>query len=343
MAEGVSFSNISLVYVGIALVILFSIWTPDTFLTTTTLQLIAQQQVVTALVAVGLVIPLAAGTFDLSVGYAVGLGAILSAYFVGNLHTGLLVAILAAIAAGILLGCLNGLFIVVIGIDSFIATLASGSITAAAILMITGSKQIIFYNQTFLDIGNNKIAGIPISVFYLAVIAIVLWLAVQYTPWGRRLYAIGGNRETARLAGVSVKRIIFTSLLVSAVTASIAGILLTASLGAGSPEFGPSYLLPAFAAAFLGSTQLKNGRFNIWGTVLAVYVLGIGIKGLQLVSGEPWVPQLFNGIALATAVGLAVVGKKHEALLGRLRRRKDGDHPSGPQLSSAIPKAAEPN
>jgi ribose transport system permease protein len=322
--RALSFSNISLVYVGIALFITFALWTPDTFLTSTTAQLIAQQQVATALVAVGLVIPLAAGVFDLSVGYAVGLSAMLTAYMVGVQETSLVEAILIALASGLVLGCVNGFLVVVVGIDSFIATLASGSVGAAAILGISDNSQIIFSNATLTDMGNGKLAGIPIPVFYLLVVAVILWFALQYTPWGRRLYAVGGSRDTARLAGVNVNRVIFASLLVSAVCGALAGVVVTANIGAGSPDIGPSYLLPAFAAVFLGSTQLKNGRFNVWGTVLAVYVLGIGIKGLQLVSGATWVPDLFNGIALATAVGLAVVGARHQALLARLRRRRRG-------------------
>lgn len=325
-----SFANISLVYIGVVLIVTFAIWTPDTFLTTTTAQLIAQQQVVTAIVAVGLVVPLAAGVFDLSVGYAVGLAAILTAQLLGNDGASIPVAIAVALGVGVLLGCLNGFLVVVVGIDSFIATLASGSIAGAAILMISDNSQIIFNSPSLLELGNSKVLGIPVVVFYLLVVAFVLWFILQYTPWGRRLYAVGGNRETARLAGVSVGRVVFCSLVISALCASLAGVILTASVGAGSPELGPGYLLPAFAAAFLGSTQLKRGRFNIWGTVLAVYVLGIGIKGLQLVSGAAWVPQLFNGIALATAVGLAVLGKRHGHLLDRFRRKRgelDGEPP----------------
>lgn len=320
-----SFRNISLVYVGIALFITFAIWTPDTFLTKTTFQLIAQQQVVTAIVAVGLVVPLSAGVFDLSVGYAVGLGAIVCAYMIGVQEASLVVAIGASLAAGLVLGCLNGLLVVKAGIDSFIATLASGSIVAAAIIGISSNAQIIFDNQTLSDIGNNSVGGVPYAVFYIAVVAVILWFALKYTPWGRRLYAVGGNRDTSRLAGVKVDRVIFTSLVVSAFCAALAGVILTATLSAGSPDLGPSYLLPAFAAAFLGTTQFTNGRFNIGGTVLAVYVLGIGIKGLQLVSDATWVPDLFNGVALAGAVGLAVFGSRHQALFSRFRRRR-GPH-----------------
>jgi ribose transport system permease protein len=321
LRRALSFRNISLVYVGIALIITFAIWTPSTFLTSTTAQLIAQQQVVTALVAVGLVVPLAAGVFDLSVGYAVGISAIVTASLTGVHHEPLAVAIGVALLSGIALGCVNGFLVVFVGIDSFIATLASGSVAAAAILGISDNAQIVFDSATLDDIGNGKVAGIPVTVFYLLVVALILWFAIQYTPWGRRLYAVGGSRDTSRLSGVNVNGVIFSSLVVSAFCGALAGVVVTASVGAGSPDIGPSYLLPAFAAAFLGSTQLKNGRFNVWGTLLAVYVLGIGIKGLELVSGATWVPPLFNGIALATAVGLAVLGARHKELLGRFRAR----------------------
>jgi ribose transport system permease protein len=128
---------------------------------------------------------------------------------------------------------------------------------------------------------------------------------LERTPLGRRIYATGGNIEAAKLAGVRTSVIIVGSLMVCGAVAALGGILLTARLGNADPTVGPSFLLPAFTAAFLGSTQFRRGRFNVWGTVLAVYVLAVGVKGLQLSGAPVWIPDAFNGAALILAVGMA--------------------------------------
>src|SRR4029077_15185349 len=111
-------------------------------------------------------------------------------------------------------------------------------------------------------------------------------------------YATGGNIEAARLAGVRVAAVVICSLIACATIAAFAGLLVSANLGVGDPTIGPAYLLPAFSAAFLGSTQFRGGRFNVWGTVIAVYVLAAGVKGLQLAGAPVWIPNLFDGAAL---------------------------------------------
>jgi ribose transport system permease protein len=307
--------------VGIALVVLFGVWTPATFLTTGTLQLVAQEQVVIGLVAVGLVVPLAAGIFDLSIGYGVGLSTIMCASLLSH-GSPLIVAILVPLALGLMLGLFNSFLIVGVGIDSFIATLASGAIAFAAVLAISNNTQILFQQSTLAEIGNGKALGVPLPVFYLAVFAVLVWFFLEYTPLGRRLYAVGGGREAARLSGVKVNRIVCVSLLVSGFAGALGGIVVTGEVGTGSPDIGSQYLLGAFAAAFLGSTQINPGRFNVWGTIIAVYVLGIGTTGLNLVTSAAWAPSLFNGVALATAVGLASIGARHRRLLARRRRRR---------------------
>jgi ribose transport system permease protein len=133
----------------------------------------------------------------------------------------------------------------------------------------------------------------------------VLWWLTAHTPIGRYLYAIGGNTEAARLSGVRIERYTTFTFLTSAAVAGLAGVMFS-SLNGPSLNFGGTLLLPAFAAAFLGSTQLTPGRFNVWGTLLAIYVLAIGVQGLQLVSGASWLSDMFNGCALIIAVALSI-------------------------------------
>jgi ribose transport system permease protein len=137
------------------------------------------------------------------------------------------------------------------------------------------------------------------------VLALLTWWLLEFTPAGRYLYAIGGNKEAARLAGVRVSRWSFLSLALAGGVSGFAGILYT-SLTGPSFTFGAALLLPGFAAVFLGATQITPGRFNVWGTLIAIFVLAIGVQGLQLLSGATWLSPMFNGVALIAAVALAV-------------------------------------
>ena len=160
-------------------------------------------------------------------------------------------------------------------------------------------------------------------------LSFIAWWFLDHTPAGRYLYAIGGNVEAARLSGVRTNRWIWTSLTISGTVAGVAGVLF-ASLSGPSLGFGQTLLLPAFAAVFLGSTQLSPGRFNVWGTLLAIFVLATGATGLQLLSGAQWVSDLFNGLALIGAVALAVNRQSRAT-----RRKEDADAARGDPAASA--------
>jgi ribose transport system permease protein len=148
------------------------------------------------------------------------------------------------------------------------------------------------------------VLGFQIIVLYLLVIAVLAWWALNHTPAGRYVHAVGGNAEAARLSGVRTRLWTFLMLVTSSTLCGVAGVLY-ASLSGPSLTFGSALLLPAFAAVFLGSTQLTPGRFNVWGTLIAMYALATGIKGLQLVTGVQWLADMFNGTAVITAVAFA--------------------------------------
>jgi ribose transport system permease protein len=302
---GASVRRASALYVFAVIFVIFSLWVPDTFLASTTWKTLLDGQALTAMIAIGLVLPLAAGVFDLAVGAEVGLGAIFVAWLLIDNGVPTWLSIILTILVGGVIGLVNGLLIVKVRIDSFIATIGMSSILLAVISWVSGEAQILNLSQGFQDIASKQIFGITLPVYFMLVFAAVVFYVLECSTVGRRIYATGGNAEAARLAGVRTSRIIIGTLVASGALACTAGLLLTASLGAGDPIVGPSYLLPAFAAAFLGSTQFRNGRFNVWGTVGAVYVLATGVKGLQLAGAPVWIPDLFNGGALLIAVGLA--------------------------------------
>jgi len=292
-------------YVWAALIIIFSIWVPDTFLTVNNATIVLGNEAITAMLALGIIIPLAAGVFDLSFAGMAGVAVAITAW--GQLEGySPFVAGLLAIAAAAFVGAVNGFVVVKLKVNSFIATLGMSSLLVAAAFWITGGRQIVEgFSETFLDLGNLQILGIPLPFYIMLVLAVLIYILVEYLPIGRYLYASGGNPVAARLAGVRVDRIVFGSLVASSVIAGFTGVVLAARLGVASPDIGPSYLLPAFSAVFLGSTQIKPGRVNVIGTLIAIYLLATGVKGLQLAGAPSYTDDLFNGAALIIAVALA--------------------------------------
>lgn len=292
-------------YVWAALIVFFGAWMPELFLTGTNARIVAGDEAITAILALGLVIPLAAGVFDLSIAATMGFSAVFAIWYQSTGHHPVVSALLAVLL-GALVGAANGFVVVRLHVDSFIATLGSGSILAACAYWISNGQQIVTgISPSFLRMGTEQWFGIPAPVWYMALLALLLWLFLEFRPGGRYLYAVGGNPQAARLAGVRVDRVVFGSLVASATIAGFAGVVLAAKLGTGNPTVGPAYLLPAFSAVFLGATQIKAGRVNVLGTLIAIYLLATGIKGLQLAGAPVFVNDLFNGFALILAVALA--------------------------------------
>ncbi|WP_249011090.1 ABC transporter permease [Conexibacter sp. DBS9H8] len=298
------FANIGVVYVEIALIIVFSILAPSTFPTWITVKSVLNENAVAGLMALSLVVPLSAQVFDLSIGNAMGLANVVIAWLLVNKGVAVVPAILITLTLGLLIGLLNGLVVVTAKIDSFIGTLATGSLMVAAISLVTHDQQITgnALNGSFGNIATTSVAGIELPVILMLLVAIVLYVIQKYTVLGRRIYAIGFNERGAVLAGIKTGRIKFATLIVSGTVAAIAGILLASGVSSGSPGIGPPYLLNAFAAAFLGATQF-GGRFNAWGTIIAVILLGTGTTGLVLVGGAPWTQSMFSGVVLLVALG----------------------------------------
>jgi ribose transport system permease protein len=305
VARALSFRNISAIYVFVVVFVVFSFWVPDTFLAGDTWRALISSQAVTAILAVGLVIALSAGAFDLAIGATLGFGAILVAWLLSQRGIPIAPAIVLTILAGAVVGMLNGLLVVKARIDSFIATLGMSSILLAMIAWISSSQQILGLSNSFQKLGTTEIFGLTLPAYLMLAVALVAWYVLECTPIGRHVYATGGNTEAARLAGVRTSVVVVVALVACGAIAAFSGLLVSSALGTGDPTIGPAYLLPAFSAAFLGSTQFRGGRFNVWGTVLAVYVLATGVKGLQLAGAPIWIPDLFNGVALLLAVGMA--------------------------------------
>jgi ribose transport system permease protein len=301
-----SFGNIGAIYVWAALIVLFAIWVPHLFLTANAVEQICNQYSISAIVALALVLPLSAGVYDLSVGSIMGLTGVVAGALLGHTKLPVAIVIILALAVGALCGSVNAL-IVWLGINSFIATLATGSIIAAITLGASG-EQILTQRLfgSFSKLSSISVEHTQLPFLYMIIIAVLIGLLLSRTVLGRRIYATGFNQEAARLAGLSVGRIRSFSLVMSGLLAGFAGVALAARVQAADPSAGPSYLIPAFSAVFLGATQFGRGRFNALGTAIAVFMIGTGSYGLLLAGAPQWAPQLFQGVILVFAVGLTV-------------------------------------
>ena len=319
------FDRLSGVYLWIAFIIVFGILRPDTFLTSTTLHSVASQQAIAGLIAIAILIPLVCGHFDLSVGYNANLCGIVAVVMQDHHGWNVAEAVLFGVLIGLLIGAANGFVVVILKVNSFIATLGMGTILSAALVIVTNSEQPPPVNgSAYGNLTQNQVLGFQIVILYLLAIGVLAWWFLEHTPAGRYIRATGSNPDAARLSGVRVDRWSVISLMAAGGLAGLGGVFYTSATGP-SLSFGPTLLLPAFAAAFLGSTQFFPGRFNVWGTLLAIYVLATGVKGMQLVSGQQWLNDMFNGVALIVAVTIAEYRQrrvKGDSLLARRRRTR---------------------
>jgi ribose transport system permease protein len=313
--QRVSPTNIAAVYVLVVEFVIFTIAKPSLFPTWATVKQVLDGNAITALAALAIIIPLSAATFDLSFAYVMSLSGVTTAHLVVSHGMNVELAGLLGIGSALIIGFINGFVVVVMRIDSFIGTLGTGSLVQAFITLVTKDNPIDSQKLagSFSSLSQGLYGGFQHVVYWAVAVAILLWLFMEYTATGRRLYAAGFNPEAARLAGIRVNRLRFGSLLASSFFAGLAGVLLASYIGSGSPTAGTQYLLPAFAAAFVGASQLKRGRFNSWGTILAVLMLGTGTVGLSLAWPNAWDQQMFTGIVLLAA--LAFTGFQNQNLL----------------------------
>lgn len=300
-----SFRNASALWVLGVIILIFSVMIPETFLAARTWTSMLDTQAIVAITAVALVLPLSAGAFNLAVGSQVGVSSIMVGWLLIPVGLPIWLSITLTLVASGVIGGLTAILIVQLRIDSFIASMGASSLLGALVTFISGGRQILGMPEAFVDFGTDRLWGLTYPFLVMLALALVVWYVLERTPLGRRIYATGGNPEAARLSGVNVGAVVIGTMVACGLLTGVAGVLVTARLGNADPTLGPAYLLPAFTAAFLGSTQFYRGRFNVCGAVLSVYVLAAGVKGLQLSGASPWITDGFSGAALLLAVGLA--------------------------------------
>lgn len=306
--------RVALPVVWLILIVTFSILLPTTFFSSGNLSSILSSSAVIVVLTLGILIPLTAGDFDVSIAFNLVLSSMLIALLNTELGWPVGIAILAALAVGALVGYINGLFVVVFGIDSLIVTLGTGTFVGGIVLWISGSNTFSGISDALVQpVIMWRLIGIPLIFYYGLILCVVIWYVFEFTPLGRKLLMVGRGRDVARLAGIQVNRLRWGALVTSGVISAFAGVLYAGTTGGADPVSGTAYLLPAFAAAFLGSTTIVPGRFNPWGAFIAVYFLATGISGLQLLGVQGFVQNLFYGGALVLAVTLSQLARRREA------------------------------
>lgn len=255
-----------------------------------------------------LLLPLTTGDYDLSVASVMGLSSMLIAVLNVKLGWSIGASLVAALIAGGLVGAVNALFVLYFGIHSLIVTLGTGYFINGIILWISNSATIAGVSMALVKgVILTRVFGIPIGFYYALALAGIIWYLFQHTSLGRRLLFVGRGRDVARLSGVNVNRVRAGSLIAAGVIAAFAGVLYTGMRGAADPSSSLAFLLPAFAAAFLGSTAIYPGRFNAPGAFIAVFFLSTGIMGLNFLGVDSFVQNLFYGGGLVIAVSISQV------------------------------------
>ncbi|MBP2447779.1 ABC transporter permease [Rhizobium leguminosarum] len=308
-----------LVILTVGLIAIFSILLPDTFPTVLNVRSIVSDKAIIALLSLAAMIPMASGRIDLTVGYGIVLWHILAISLQTAYGLPWPVAVIIVLALGVLTGFINGLLVEVAKIDSFIATLGTGTVLYALALWHTGGRQVVgVLPDGFYALNGTMLFGLPITGFYVLLIAICMWVVLEYLPIGRYLYAIGANPKAAALNGIPVRKFVIGAFVTSGLLAALTGVLLASKLRIGQASVGLEYLLPALVGAFLGSTTIKPGRVNVWGTLIGVIILAVGISGIQQFGGSFFVEPLFNGVTLLIAIGIAGYAQRKRGAVRRI-------------------------
>ncbi len=308
----------------------FSATAPN-FLDIGTLVLLAKHVSINALLAIGMTFVVLTGGIDLSVGSIVGLAGMVAGGLIDRgvplhfLHVTLFldvpVVIAIAIAVGVLVGAINGLLVTWLSVAPFIATLGTLYVARGTALLISNGETFPnlvgrpqFHNTGFSILGAGTVLGVPVSVIALVVVGIVAAYLATRTPFGRRVYAVGGNERAALLSGVPVAKVKLAVYMISGACAAFAGLIVASELVASHPASGETFELNAIAATVLGGTSLVGGRGTIWGTVIGAFVIGILADGLVMLGVSSFWQMVIKGLVIIAAVVL-------DQLQRRMQRR----------------------
>lgn len=317
------------ILVLLVLVIAFS-WMAPSFLTPNNLSILTKHVAIVALLGMGMTFVILTGGIDLSVGSLAGLSGMTAGYLItqgitigGVVHyPPPIVAILAAIFVALAVGLLNGWLVSRAGVAPFIATLGTLYIARGAALLISNGRTFPDLagdpargNTGFPTIGQSFFLGIPTPVWMMLAVFLVAWIVAVHTPFGRHVYAIGGNARASRLAGIRVPRVTLLTYLISAFCAALVGLIIASQLEAAHPATGESFELNAIAAVVLGGTSLMGGRGSITGSLIGAFVIGVLADGLVMLGVSEFWQMVIKGVVIVLAVAIDQLQSRLQARL----------------------------
>lgn len=270
---------------------------------------IALALAITLMLAAGETVTLISGLPDISVASTLAFSGMITALLIVN-NVNYILAIIIAILAGSFIGYINGIVTTKLKISPFITTLGTMATFRGLSFIISGGKSIGFQNETFENLGRGRILGIPIPFVAALFICLTIYFILNFTVFGRRIYAVGGNSDISKLFGINVNRIKVMAFVISGITASIGGVFITAKMKTGAPIAGTGMELPVIAAVILGGTSLSGGVGNIWGTILGVAFLSTLSNGFTLTYVSSYWQNVIRGIVLIGAVALDVMRRE---------------------------------
>ena len=323
-----------LVIAWIVVVAFFWIVRPGDYFSWANFQSIFGSQAVLLILTLGLLVSLTAGEFDLSFAGVMSVSLVLVGYLNVLHHWPITLAVAGALTAGLIIGLFHAYVIVHLGVDSIVVTLGTGTLLAGISIGIN-TNTTAGISPALVDVARTQVLGLPLAFYYGLALTALVWYVFTYTPLGRYLYFVGASRDVARLSGLPVQRIRAGALIATSVISALAGVLYAGTLGASDPRIATDFLLPTFAAAFLGSTTIVPGRFNAWGSFVAVYFLISGITGLEILGYSGWVENVFYGGALVVAVTLSRLSARHQE-----RRQADQPARGEPERSEVLQREA---
>lgn len=304
----------------VAIFVFFAVSLPDTFLTARNLLNISQQISMLAVVAATMTVVMVMGDFDLSVGAMASLsGVVAAALFVQGWPIPSAIAV--ALAVGLVGGLLNGVLVSVVGILPFVATLATLTVFSGLAFIVSGGRT-IFGRDIPESFGGFARSGpqiaeidgraliLPNLTIVALIVVLIVWIVLEQTTYGRRLYAIGGNREAARLAGLRVVMLRFTAFAFTGVGAALAGLMIASRVASANPTQGDGLMLTAIAAVFLGMTLTRDGQPRVLATLAGVAVLGVLDNGLTQMRVDSYVRQVLVGAIILFSVGVSALSRR---------------------------------
>ncbi|MFD1714117.1 ABC transporter permease [Amnibacterium flavum] len=295
-----------------AMIVVFSIRSPTTFLTLPNFLNILNQSSLTAIIAAGLTMTLVVGEFDLSIGYVASFAGLLVVGFIARDSLPVLIGVPLVLLIGAAIGTTSGFLVTKVRINAVIATLGVGTILTGVGFAYSAFPIAAGVPAEFIQISLGKLlVGIPNPIIIMIVVLAILWIILNRTDLGQKMQAVGGNIEAARLSGIRVDRVKIFAFATAGVCAALTGILLSSLLGSGTLAAADGYLLDAFAAVFLGSATLRDGEFHIVGTLVGVLIIAVGFNGLSIFGAPTFFQPIFKGAILVLAVGLSTLARRY--------------------------------